>query len=69
MRVTQSPTDTWAAQQLREAAAHGQSPNSLIRDGDNKFGPRWVQPQLMVENLISLCKPISGSFFIRVLSR
>ncbi|HEX9133164.1 MAG TPA: integrase core domain-containing protein, partial [Ktedonobacteraceae bacterium] len=33
-----SPTDAWAAQQLREATPYGQSPNYLIRDRDNKFG-------------------------------
>ena len=36
--VTRSPTDAWAAQQLREATPYGQSPNYLIRDRDNKFG-------------------------------
>jgi putative transposase len=38
-----SPTDTWAAQQLREATPYGQSPNYLIRDRDNKFGPRFAR--------------------------
>jgi putative transposase len=41
--VTRSPTDTWAAQQLREATPYGQSPNYLIRDRDNKFGPRFAR--------------------------
>jgi putative transposase len=36
--VTRSPTDTWTAQQLREATPYGQSPNYLIRDRDNIFG-------------------------------
>jgi len=36
--VTRSPTDAWAAQQLREATPYGQAPNYLIRDNDGKFG-------------------------------
>jgi putative transposase len=36
--VTRSPTDSWVAQQLREATPYGQSPKYLIRDNDNKFG-------------------------------
>jgi putative transposase len=41
--VTRSPTDTWTAQQLREATPYGQTPNYLIRDRDNKFGPRFAR--------------------------
>jgi putative transposase len=37
--VTRSPTDTWTAQQLREATPYGQAPKYLIRDHDSKFGP------------------------------
>jgi putative transposase len=37
--VTRSPTDPWAAQQLREATPYGQAPKYLIRDNDSKFGP------------------------------
>jgi putative transposase len=37
--VTRSPTDTWTAQQLREATPYGQTPRYLIRDNDCKFGP------------------------------
>ena len=38
-----SPTDTWTAQQLWEATPYGQSPNDLIRDRDNKFGPSFAR--------------------------
>ena len=36
--VTRSPTDTWMAQQLREATPYGLAPKYLLRDNDNKFG-------------------------------
>ena len=36
--VTRSPTDSWIAQQLREATPYGQAPKYLIRDNDSKFG-------------------------------
>ncbi len=36
--VTRSPTDTWVAQQLREATPYGHAPKYLIRDNDSKFG-------------------------------
>ena len=36
--VTKSPTDSWVAQQLREATPYGQAPRYLIRDNDDKFG-------------------------------
>src|SRR5216683_679350 len=38
-----SPTDTWVAQQLREATPYGQGPRYLIRDNDNKFGPCFAR--------------------------
>jgi putative transposase len=41
--VTQSPTDSWVAQQLREATPHGQVPKYLIRDNDSKFGERFTR--------------------------
>src|SRR5512135_2800514 len=41
--VTRSPTDAWAAQQLREATPYGQMPKYLIRDHDRKFGPCFAR--------------------------
>ena len=39
--VTNSPTDAWAAQQLREATPWGKCPKYLIHDHDNKYGKRF----------------------------
>jgi putative transposase len=36
--VTDSPTDEWNAQQLREATSWGEKPKYLIRDRDSKYG-------------------------------
>jgi transposase InsO family protein len=36
--VTRTPTDTWVAQQLREATPFGAVPKFLIRDNDAKYG-------------------------------
>ena len=41
--VTRSPTDTWVAQQLREATPYGQAPKYLICDNDSKFGPCFAR--------------------------
>jgi hypothetical protein len=41
--VTRSPTDSWVAQQLREATPYGQTPKYLIRDQDSKFGPCFAR--------------------------
>ena len=41
--VTRSPTDSWMAQQLREATPYGQAPKYLIFDNDRKFGPCFVR--------------------------
>jgi putative transposase len=41
--VTRSPTDTWVAQQLREATPYGRAPKYLIRDNDSKFGSSFVR--------------------------
>jgi transposase InsO family protein len=41
--VTRSPTDSWVAQQLREATPFGQAPKYLIRDNDSKFGPCFAR--------------------------
>ena len=37
--VTRHPTDTWVAQQLREATPFDERPRFLIRDNDAKYGP------------------------------
>jgi len=39
--VTRSPTDGWAAQQLRGATPFGVAPRYLIRDNDARYGPRF----------------------------
>ena len=39
--VTRHPTDTWVAQQLREATPCDQRPRFLIRDNDNKYGTQF----------------------------
>jgi putative transposase len=36
--VTRNPTNSWTAQQLREATASGEGPKYFIRDNDGKFG-------------------------------
>ncbi len=36
--VTDTPTDAWAAQQLREATPWGSGPKYLIQDRDSKYG-------------------------------
>jgi putative transposase len=41
--VTRHPTDTWVAQQLREATPFGQQPTYLIRDNDRKYGRTCAQ--------------------------
>jgi putative transposase len=41
--VTRHPTDTWVAQQLREATPFDERPQFLIRDHDGKYGPRFDQ--------------------------
>jgi putative transposase len=39
--VTASPTDSWTAQQLREATPWGEAPKYLIHDRDNKYGQQF----------------------------
>jgi putative transposase len=41
VNVTRSPSDAWAAQQLREATPFGEGPKYLIRDNDSKFGEKF----------------------------
>ncbi|MBC8403423.1 MAG: transposase [Candidatus Marinimicrobia bacterium] len=40
--ITKNPTDAWTAQQLIEAFAWIPSPRFLIRDGDKKFGSKFL---------------------------
>jgi putative transposase len=40
--VTRQPTDTWVAQQLREATPYLEAPRFLIRDSDRKFGSQFM---------------------------
>ena len=39
--VTQSPTDEWTAQQIREATAWDKGPKYLIRDQDRKYATQF----------------------------
>jgi len=39
--VTQSPTDAWMAQQLRQATPWGQGPKYLIHDRDSKYATHF----------------------------
>ncbi|MFZ0534543.1 MAG: integrase core domain-containing protein [Anaerolineales bacterium] len=39
--VTQSPSDEWTAQQLREATPWGKGPKYLLHDRDSKYGIRF----------------------------
>jgi transposase InsO family protein len=41
--VTRHPTDTWVAQQLREATPFGEGPRFLIRDRDSKYGRAFAR--------------------------
>jgi putative transposase len=41
--VTGSPTDSWVAQQLREATPYGQAPKYLICDNESKYGPCFAR--------------------------
>ena len=42
MDVTRTPTDEWAAQQLREATPFGAVPTYLIHDNDGKYGSHFA---------------------------
>jgi transposase InsO family protein len=41
--VTRHPTDTWVAQQLREATPFGEVPRFLLRDNDGKYGSAFAR--------------------------
>src|SRR5258708_37193632 len=43
VNVTRTPTDSWVAQQLREATPYGEGPKYLIPDNDCKFGPSFAR--------------------------
>lgn len=43
VNVTQYPTDSWLAQQQREATPYGQTPTYLIRYNDRKFGQQFAR--------------------------
>jgi len=70
--VTRSPSDEWAAQQLREATAWCEGSRYLIRDNDRKFGSRFaavaegagidvVNIPPKTPNLNSICERFLGS--------
>jgi putative transposase len=41
--VTRSPTDSWVAQQLREAILYGKTPKYVLCDNDHKFGSSFAR--------------------------
>jgi transposase InsO family protein len=41
--ATRHPSETWVAQQLREATPFGQTPRFLIRDRDSKYGQTFTR--------------------------
>ncbi len=41
LAVTRQPSDSWAAQQLREAMPFGEGPRFLIWDNDDKYGSQF----------------------------
>ena len=43
LAVTRSPSDTWVAQQLREATPFDTHPRFLIRDNDSKYGAEFAR--------------------------
>lgn len=51
VNVTRHPTDTWVAQQLREATPFGEQPVYLIRDNDRKFGEHFAHVAAEIEVL------------------
>ena len=70
--VTCSPTDAWAAQQLREATPFGEGSSYRIPDEDGKYGRRFaavakasgieiVEIPPRSPNLDSICEGFLGS--------
>jgi putative transposase len=41
--MARSPSDTWVAQQLREATPYRERLRYLIRDNESKFGPSFAR--------------------------
>ena len=72
MGVTRHPTDTWVAQQLREATPFQQGPKYLIRDNDKKYGHHFaavaagtqikvVRTPIRVPKANAICERFIGS--------
>ncbi len=70
--VTRSPTDDWAAQQLREATPFGLAPKYLIRDNDAKYGLHFsavavgsglevLRTPIMAPRANAICERLLGS--------
>jgi putative transposase len=51
VNVTRSPSDTWVAQQLREATPFGRQPIYLIRDNHHKHGEHFANVAAEIEVL------------------
>lgn len=49
--MTSHPTDTWVAQQLREATPFDTRPRFLIRDNDRKYGAEFERAASCIEIL------------------
>lgn len=57
--VTRQPTDSWVAQQVREATPFGQGPRFLLRDNDCKYGQHvWAVTE--GAGIEVLCTPIGA---------
>ena len=70
--VSSSPTDAWAAQQLKEATPWDKQPKYLIRDNDSKFGQKFaavvdnsgieaLKTQFQAPKANALCERLIGS--------
>jgi putative transposase len=70
--VTRAPTQTWTAQQLRNATPFGQAPQFVIRDRDDKFdaafdrvakgaGARVLRTAVQAPLMNAVCERFLGS--------
>jgi putative transposase len=70
--VTDSPTDVWVTQQLREATPFGTGPCYLIRDTDSKYGRQFaavaaganikvIKTPIAAPNANAVCERFLGS--------